>query len=94
MRFNAEERDALRVAALATVTTVTSLARAVQKKRLFPALLAVGSACCAVGALSYLDGACRVAEAEEAEACATELLDATECEEALCHLGIDDELDE
>ncbi len=94
MRFNAEEREALQVAALATVTAVTSFARAVQKKKLFPALLAVGSACCAIGAISYLDGAYRTAEATEIEGSAEELLDEAECAEAESHLAAAFDADE
>ena len=86
MKINAEEREALKVAALATVTAVTSLARAAQKKRLLPALMAVGSACCAVGAMSFLEGAHRVVEATEVEESAEELLDEAECAEAQSHL--------
>ena len=94
MKWNAEERDALRVAALATVAAATSLALAAQKRKLLPALLAVGSACCAVGAFSYLDGTCRVAEATEAEEMTEELLDAAECEEAEARLAACEEPDD
>ena len=95
MKLQEEEREALKVAALAAVATVTSLGLALQKKRLLPALLAVGSACCAVGAISYLDGAYRVAEATEVAESTEELLDEAECKEAESHLdavteGLDD----
>ncbi len=94
MRLNGEERDALKVAALATVAAVTSFALATQKKRLLPALLAVGSACCAVGALSYLDGAYRVAEATEIAENREELLDDAECKVAACHLDAVDAMED
>ena len=95
MKLQEEEREALKVVALAAVATVTSLGLALQKKRLLPALLAVGSACCAVGAISYLDGAYRVAEATEVAESTEELLDEAECKEAESHLdavteGLDD----
>ena len=86
MKINAEEREAIKVATLATVTAVTSLARAVQKKRFLPAIIALGSACCAVGAMSFLDGSYLVAEATEVAESTDELLDETECEAAKVHL--------
>lgn len=94
MRFNEKERDALKVAALATVATVASMGLALHKKRLLPALLAVGSACCAAGAISYLDGAYRVAEATEVTDDAEELFDAAECAEAESRLEALDENDD
>lgn len=95
MKLREEEREALKVAALAAVATVTSLGLALHKKRLLPALFAVGSACCAVGAISYLDGAYRVAEATEVAESTEELLDEAECKEAESYLdavteGLDD----
>ena len=88
MRLNEEEREALKVAALASVAAVTSMGLAMHKRRLLPALLAIGSACCAAGAISYLDGTYRVAEATEITDDTAELLDEAECKEAESRMAV------
>ena len=95
MKLREEEREALKVVTLAAVATATSLGLALHKRRLFPTLLALGSACCAVGAISYLDGAYRVAEATEVAESMEELLDEAECKEAEGYLdAVTEDLDD
>ena len=87
MKLDREEKGALGVAALAAAVTLASAALTVKRRRLLPAMLTLGGAYLALGAVSMLDGAYRAELAADADGETEELFYAAACDEAAAHIG-------